>query len=404
MTATQTQIRRDTATNLDAATPAAGELAYDTTNKQLRIGDGSTLGGIKIPNSFYLQNQSMIAGTAGGSADALTLTVTPAPATLATFQRFVFKAASDNATTTPTLAVNGGTAKIIKKKSSTGLAALAAGDIQADVIYTATYDGTNFQLEAVDIAPATVTGVLLNTNYYSMPQKTFTVTIASPAVLTVNAQSCPQNGALVRLTTTGALPTGLATGVTYYVVGASDGGTTFNLSATRGGSAINTSGSQSGTHTADSAPYVKSVNNPTYIIVEAVGAGGAGGTSRGGGGAGAYAIKKILASDLGASETMAIGLATTGAGALTSFGTTPFISVGGGTGGSGSTSYAGGSGGSSDTTGADFTSRGQSGGMAQNGTAGCGGATPFGGSSNGSGAGSNGNVGYSGGIKISEYS
>lgn len=72
----------------------------------------------------------------------------------------------------------------------------------------------------------------------------FTTTIASPAVLTLT--SALANGTSVILSTTGALPTGLVAGVTYYVVGAS--GATCNLANTPGGSAINTSGTQSGTH------------------------------------------------------------------------------------------------------------------------------------------------------------
>jgi hypothetical protein len=71
----------------------------------------------------------------------------------------------------------------------------------------------------------------------------FTVTIASPAVLTVALR----DGTAVSLNTTGALPTGLVAGVVYYVVGST--GTTCNLSLTYGGAAINTSGTQSGTQT-----------------------------------------------------------------------------------------------------------------------------------------------------------
>ena len=71
---------------------------------------------------------------------------------------------------------------------------------------------------------------------------TFTVTIASPAVVT-SSVSLP-NGTPVTLTTTGALPTNLLPGVTYYVVNST--GFTFNLAATAGGTPINTSGTQSG--------------------------------------------------------------------------------------------------------------------------------------------------------------
>ena len=79
--------------------------------------------------------------------------------------------------------------------------------------------------------------------------QTFTVTIASPGVITFSGASLVDNTAVI-LETTGALPTGLSVGTVYYVVNAS--GSTFNLSATVGGTAINTSGTQSGTHTISS--------------------------------------------------------------------------------------------------------------------------------------------------------
>lgn len=73
---------------------------------------------------------------------------------------------------------------------------------------------------------------------------TFTVTIASPGVLSTSLNLT--NGTALVLTTTGALPTGLTVGTVYYVVNVS--GTQFSLAATYGGSAINTSGTQSGVH------------------------------------------------------------------------------------------------------------------------------------------------------------
>jgi hypothetical protein len=75
---------------------------------------------------------------------------------------------------------------------------------------------------------------------------TATITIASPAVVTISG-TLPANGTPVTFSTTGALPTGLTVGTVYYVVNAS--GSTFNVAATVGGSAIITSGSQSGTQT-----------------------------------------------------------------------------------------------------------------------------------------------------------
>jgi len=68
------------------------------------------------------------------------------------------------------------------------------------------------------------------------------LSIATPCVMTTTitlADATP-----ITFTTTGALPTGLLPGVTYYVKYLT--ATTYNLAATAGGASINTSGSQSG--------------------------------------------------------------------------------------------------------------------------------------------------------------
>jgi hypothetical protein len=77
---------------------------------------------------------------------------------------------------------------------------------------------------------------------------TFTVTIASPAVITMNGHGLVANDT-IRLETTGALPTGLAAFTTYHVLSTSITGNSFRVSTSQGGAAVNTSGSQSGTHT-----------------------------------------------------------------------------------------------------------------------------------------------------------
>jgi len=82
---------------------------------------------------------------------------------------------------------------------------------------------------------------------YGVTPSTFTVTIASPAVVTATVSLA--NNSPVMLTNTGypsALPTNLTTGTIYYVTNSS--GLIFNLALTAGGVAINTSGTQSGTH------------------------------------------------------------------------------------------------------------------------------------------------------------
>jgi hypothetical protein len=100
-------------------------------------------------------------GTAGGTADALTLTPSPAISAYATGQRFQFKASSSANTGAATVAVSGLTAKAIQLND----AALVAGDIAANKYYEILYDGTAFQLTRVSGtggAPAseTVAGII----------------------------------------------------------------------------------------------------------------------------------------------------------------------------------------------------------------------------------------------------
>lgn len=85
---------------------------------------------------------------------------------------------------------------------------------------------------------------------------TFTVTIASPGVLTKTTHGFTGDEAIV-LHTTGALPTGLSTGTIYYVQVIDPD--TFTLALTKGGADINTSGSQSGVHKYSLAGIVFSV-------------------------------------------------------------------------------------------------------------------------------------------------
>jgi hypothetical protein len=87
---------------------------------------------------------AMWGGTAGGTADVLTITLTPAITAYATGQRFTFlTGASANATSTPTLNANGVGAKTIVRKDGS---ALQAGDMTASTLQDVEYDGTNFRL------------------------------------------------------------------------------------------------------------------------------------------------------------------------------------------------------------------------------------------------------------------
>jgi len=97
-------------------------------------------------------------GTAGGTADALTITLTPAITAYAAGQIFQFIAASTNATATPSININGVGVKTIKRQSG---AAIQAGDISAGAVVQVAYNGTDFLLTGVTAGQASSLGVVL---------------------------------------------------------------------------------------------------------------------------------------------------------------------------------------------------------------------------------------------------
>lgn len=118
---------------------------------------GGRLGGGAVASVFGIQNNGAmnISGdfvqtngahnyvAAGGTADAQTLTYSPAVTAYKTGATYVFKAVGTNTVTTPTLNINGLGTKTMVKRAST---ALAAGDIVSGGFYHAVYNGTNMQI------------------------------------------------------------------------------------------------------------------------------------------------------------------------------------------------------------------------------------------------------------------
>lgn len=104
--------------------------------------------------ALEVQNSSMLwGGNAAGTADALTVNLTPAITAYVTGQNFQFKATATN-TGAATLNINSLGAKTIQKN----LAALVAGDITNGDIVEVVYDGTNFQMKTgISAAAADVT-------------------------------------------------------------------------------------------------------------------------------------------------------------------------------------------------------------------------------------------------------
>lgn len=83
---------------------------------------------------------------------------------------------------------------------------------------------------------------------------TVTMTIANPAVITLNGHGFAANTKFI-LTTTGALPSGVTSNSVYYVSATGLTTNTFQFSATQGGASVISTGSQSGTHTLRRCPY-----------------------------------------------------------------------------------------------------------------------------------------------------
>lgn len=90
---------------------------------------------------------------------------------------------------------------------------------------------------------------------------TVTLTIATPCVITLSIVLA--EGTAIKLATTGALPTGLTAGTTYYLRNVD--GVTANLSATATGALIDTTGTQSGTHSISELVDVPTVQN--FLLV-----------------------------------------------------------------------------------------------------------------------------------------
>lgn len=96
---------------------------------------------------------------------------------------------------------------------------------------------------------------------------TFTITIASPGVATLNSHGL-QTGDSVFLTTTGALPTGLAANTLYYAIRVD--ANTFRLATSfvnaNADTAIDTSDTQSGTHTLTFCPWGLGDGSTTFNV------------------------------------------------------------------------------------------------------------------------------------------
>ncbi len=120
--------------------------------KTIVIGDGASTGattikagsgGVLVSAASTTINGAFNYVADTGAADIYVATLVPAATAYVAGMEVHMKVVNVNATTTPTVNVNGLGAKTIVKRAAT---ALAAGDMPAGAIAVMIYDGTNFQL------------------------------------------------------------------------------------------------------------------------------------------------------------------------------------------------------------------------------------------------------------------
>jgi hypothetical protein len=294
--------------------------------------------------------------TAGGTANALTLTYAVGPAAYTQGEVFSFIAAATN-TGAATLNVSGLGAKSITKNGAT---ALQGGEMVTGAVVTVMYDGTQFQLISNNVTEATAfwggtSGGSANAQtvsltpapgaYYAGMVVTFLAGATNTGATTLN---CNSLGAKSIFVANAACVGGeLLSGKAYTVV---CDGTQFQMlspQSTQRGALIGVQ-----YFTASGAATYTPTAGTNSIIVEVIGAGGGGGGAPttgagqvacgGSGGGGGYARKRITSSFSGV--TVTVGAKGTGgtaganpgnAGGTSSFGAL-VSATGGGAGSAGS--------------------------------------------------------------------
>jgi hypothetical protein len=163
----------------------------------------------------------------------------------------------------------------ISETTATQTATITIASPAVVTVGTAPANGTAVAFTTTGALP---TGVTANAAYYVVNRTTTTynlatgldfsqtvsLEIASPGV--VAAAIPPQNGEQVVFSTTGTLPTGLTAGTAYYVVNRTI--STFQVAAAPGGSAITFTGSYTGTVTANSRAVVTTSGTQSGVHTE----------------------------------------------------------------------------------------------------------------------------------------
>lgn len=125
-----------------APASATSPISVGDNDPRLTYNDGTASASNKSVTQSGYQKGAEIVATTGGSANAYTLTLSPAIVAYTTGQRFFAKIHAAN-TTTSTMAVNGLSALTIKKVDGSNV---ASGDLRLNKYYEFLYDGTNLQV------------------------------------------------------------------------------------------------------------------------------------------------------------------------------------------------------------------------------------------------------------------
>lgn len=153
--------------------------------------------------------------------------------------------AGDTAAAITTSLINRG--RDIKQKGTKN-----AGSMQNTFARILSDAGQTAMIAAVNSTSSYAFKIALN-DAVAATTATVTITIAAPGVVTDTAHGL-SIGDAVSFTSTGALPTGLTSGTTYYVIATGFTVNAYSVAATPGGSAITTTGTTTGTNTRTSVP------------------------------------------------------------------------------------------------------------------------------------------------------
>lgn len=174
------------------------------------------------PNIGQVQDNSTQYAVAGGSPNALTLTLAPALTAYVDGQSVVFSAASNNTAAT-TINVNSVGAKNLLRKDGSSL---KVNDLQADFVYTAIYDGVDF--------------ILQDTQVHTSGQCKISIGGGDVILSRYNGYKLSINNVLEDIPAAGVLlPTTSLSPSTLYYVYAYMSGSTMTLEASATASAVN---------------------------------------------------------------------------------------------------------------------------------------------------------------------